>query len=179
VKLNSVQDALRYRIGYVPEDRLNEGLFLTQSVGNNIVVSIIDALVGKAGLLDHQAMAVRVSEWINRVQIKTDSTDRPVGSLSGGNQQRVVLAKWLAGNPRILILNSPTVGVDVRSKAELHDILCDLAKRGTALLVISDDLPELIQVCHRILVMKRGRIMEEVECDKTDETRLNTMLVSV
>ncbi len=177
-QLNSIQDALDNGIAYVPEDRLNEGLFLTQPIGKNIVARIIDRLLGKAGLLDDKSVRSTITEWVARLRIHTPSTDLPASSLSGGNQQRVVLAKWLASDPRILIMNGPTVGIDVASKIEIHEIIRDLAGGGMGMLVISDDIPELMQVCHRILLMRKGRIAEEFERQQVSETELNTMLVS-
>ena len=102
--------------------------------------------------------------------MKAPDPGAPVRSLSGGNQQRVVLARWLARGPRVLVLNGPTVGVDVGSKAEIHGIIRDLAGRGLGVLVISDDLPELLATCHRILVMKEGRITDDLP-GRRDERR--------
>jgi simple sugar transport system ATP-binding protein len=101
----------------------------------------------------------------------------PVKTLSGGNQQRVVLAKWLASKPRLMILNGPTVGVDIGSKDELHDMMKQLAGDGMGLLVISDDLPELLQTCNRILLMRQGRIVEEIRSQDTDENALTAKLI--
>ena len=177
-RLSRVQDALARGIAYVPEDRLTEGLFLTKSIGENIVVRIIDSLVGKTRLIDFKAVGARIKEWAARLRIHTPSTDLPASSLSGGNQQRVVLARWLASNPKVLILNGPTVGIDVRSKAEIHEIIHGLAGGGMGILVISDDIPELLEVCHRVLLMKKGRIVGTFERQKISETQLATMLVS-
>ncbi len=179
LKVNSIRDALASGIAYVPEDRLTEGLFLTRSIGENIAARTIDSLVGRIRLLDHQAIQARIGEWVARLRIRTSSTNLPASSLSGGNQQRVVLARWLASNPRVLILNGPTAGIDVGSKTEIHEIIRGLAKRGIGILVISDDIPELLEVCHRILLMKRGRIAAEFERQKITEVRLSEILVSI
>jgi simple sugar transport system ATP-binding protein len=178
VRLNRVQDALAKGIAYVPEDRLTEGLFLTKSIGENIVVRIINSLVGKARLVDLKAARARIKEWAVRLRIQTPSTDLPASSLSGGNQQRVVLARWLASNPRVLILNGPTVGIDVGSKAEIHEIIRGLARGGMGILVISDDVPELLEVCHRVLLMRKGRITAGFQRQDLTEAQLATMLVS-
>jgi simple sugar transport system ATP-binding protein len=161
VTIKSIRDAMTYRLGYVPEDRLTEGLFLDQSIGRNQVVTTIDRFAGPVHLLETQRMRQSIREWIGRLNIKTTSPELPVRTLSGGNQQRVVLAKWLASSPRLLILNGPTVGVDVSSKVELHETMKQLAREGMGLLVISDDIPELLQTCNRILLMRRGRIVDE------------------
>ncbi len=149
-------------IGYVPEDRLTEGLFLTQSIARNIAVGRLDAHA-KGGVLDLSGLWGEATEWLRRLQVKAPDPEAPVRSLSGGNQQRVVLARWMARAPKVLVLNGPSVGVDVGSKAEIHDIIADLASRGLGVLVISDDLPELLATCHRILVMKAGRLTDDIE----------------
>ncbi len=176
--VKSVQDALDAGIGYVPEDRLKEGLFLRQPIRHNMVVRVIDQLVRLPAILDPGAASRMVDEWIERMHIRTSSPDLPVTSLSGGNQQRVVLAKWLASAPKVLILNGPTVGVDIGSKLEIHDIVRRLAHQGMGLIVISDDIPELVHLCHRILLMKRGRIVGEFERERITEDELNAMLVT-
>jgi len=163
----------------VPDDRIREGLFLDHSISNNVVVRLIDRLTGRMRLVNKRSVAEASSQWIKQLEIKTPSGDLPVKSLSGGNQQRVVLAKWLASNPRILILNGPTVGVDIGSKAEIHELIRDLAKRGIGILLISDDIPELIHTCHRILIMRGGRIVEELKRTDISEQKLNAELVKV
>jgi simple sugar transport system ATP-binding protein len=163
VHMRSVGDAIRHGVGYVPEDRLTEGLFATQSIGNNIVVSKLGALTNRLGFLDRRALHTEMRAWVEKLRVRTPSPDLPVQSLSGGNQQRVVLARWLATQPKILILNGPTVGVDVGSKADIHEIIHALAEQGMGVLVISDDLQELLQTCSRLLIMKAGRITETVE----------------
>jgi len=177
VKINSIQDALDKKIGYVPEDRLTEGLFLDQEIGKNMVVRIVDDFKGNQKLINQKSLQVQIQNWIEQLNIKTSSSQLPVKSLSGGNQQRVVLAKWLASCPRILILNGPTVGVDIGSKAELHEALRVLAKKGMGLLIMSDDIPELMQTCNRILLMRKGRIVEEFQREMVTEDELTHKLV--
>jgi simple sugar transport system ATP-binding protein len=111
-------------------------------------------------------------KWISDLKIKTKNRLNPVTSLSGGNQQRVVLAKWFAMNPHLMILNGPTVGVDIGSKREILEIISDRAKKGMSFLVVSDDIPELIQICHRVLVIKNGRISKEFPESKLNESAL-------
>ncbi|WP_181703565.1 sugar ABC transporter ATP-binding protein [Chthonobacter albigriseus] len=178
VAITSVKDAIGLGIGYVPEDRLTEGLFLPQAIGRNVAVGILDRFAGRSGVVDRPRLSDAVEGWVRRLKVATPSTALPVQSLSGGNQQRVVLARWLAINPRILILNGPTVGVDVGSKADIHAIIADLAREGLGVIVISDDLPEVLAACHRILVMREGRIIEEVGRDSADEDTLAHRLAS-
>jgi len=177
VKIRSIEDAIEHGIGYVPEDRLTEGLFLEQAIGRNMVVRIIERLRGTLGLTDLRQVDRRVNEWVHLMRVKTNDPDLPVKTLSGGNQQRVVLAKWLASKPRLMILNGPTVGVDIGSKDELHDMIKELAGEGMGLLLISDDIPELLQTCNRILLMRNGRITEEIQPQETDENRLTARLI--
>lgn len=172
IKINSPQDALKHGIGYVPEDRLTEGLFLEHSIGNNIIVSIVNKLLSKIGLIDKNNKQKEIDAWVKDLSIKTDSAENPVKSLSGGNQQRVVLAKWLASNPRLLILNGPTVGVDIGSKSELHEIVKRLAGEGLGVLVMSDDIPELLHICNRILLMRDGKIVDEFRASQITENEL-------
>lgn len=177
VRIKSIQDAMRHGIGYVPEDRLTKGLFLQQSIGRNVVIRIIDQMLGMANLLSQREINRAIRVWVDRLSIKTRDPQLPVSSLSGGNQQRVVLAKWLAAEPRILILNGPTVGVDVGSKMELHELIKELAHQGIGILIMSDDLPELMHTCNRILLMRDGRIVEEFETKAITEEQLNLKVV--
>ena len=164
-------------IGYVPEDRLTEGLFLTQSIARNVAVGRLEAH-GRGGVLDLRSLWGEARDWLSRLQVRAPDPEAPVRSLSGGNQQRVVLARWMARAPRVLVLNGPSVGVDVGSKAEIHGIVADLAGRGLGVLVISDDLPELIATCHRILVMKDGLVTDEVPGGSVSEDDLSHRLAS-
>ncbi|MEM6282813.1 MAG: sugar ABC transporter ATP-binding protein, partial [Chloroflexota bacterium] len=179
VKINSIQDAIRNRIGYVPEDRLTEGLFLERAIGDNIVVRKVVDLLNALGIISRSDRKEQVNKWVDDLRIKTDDPNLPVQSLSGGNQQRVVIARWLASDPRILILNGPTVGVDIGSKAELHEIIRSLAREGMGILIISDDIPELMQTCNRILLMRDGQIAEHYQTDQIDEELLSAALRSV
>lgn len=177
VTIHSVQDAIRHGIGYVPEDRLTEGLFLDQSIGRNIVVRTIDRLRNRFGLIEPSLVTQQVNRWIDSLRIKAADPALPVKTLSGGNQQRVVVAKWLASNPRLMILNGPTMGVDVGSKNEIHELIKQLAREGMGLLVISDDIPELLQTCNRILLMRNGTIVEEILPRETNENELAAKLI--
>jgi len=169
IHLNSSSEALKAGIGYVPPDRLTQGLFLEQSILNNLVAVGIDQYQSKGGRLSKSRLAQAGERWIKDLRIKTNNPQNPVTSLSGGNQQRVVLAKWLAMNPHLMILNGPTVGVDIGSKREILEIIRDRAQEGMAFLVVSDDIPELVQICHRVIVIKNGRISKEFSEAQLDE----------
>jgi simple sugar transport system ATP-binding protein len=169
VVLNSVRDAIRAGFGYVPADRLKQGLFLEQSIARNVIAGSLDRLVGRLNLL-RQSVADRLAETsLTNLHVKMSTSRALARSLSGGNQQRVVLAKWLARSPRVLILNSPTVGVDVGSKHEILEMLRAKSREGIGIIVISDDVPELFEVCHRVLVVRRGRIVTELTGDRLSE----------
>ncbi|MCU0908618.1 MAG: sugar ABC transporter ATP-binding protein [Rhodobacteraceae bacterium] len=165
-------------VGYVPEDRLTEGLFLTQSIVQNIAIGRLDAHARTAGVLGLSGLLGEARDWLTRLRVKAPNPDAPVRSLSGGNQQRVVLARWMARSPRVLILNGPSVGVDVGSKAEIHAIIAELAAQGLGVIVISDDLPEVLSTCHRILVMKAGRMVEDIPGGSLNDTELAHRLAS-
>lgn len=169
VKITNPREAIANKIGYVPEDRLSEGLFLTQSIGDNIIISEIDRLKKKNGQFDRKRRNEEVEKWVKELEIKTDNPDNPATTLSGGNQQRIVLAKWLACDLDVLILNGPTVGVDIGSKHDIHKVLQNLAGQGLGIIIISDDLPEVIQNCSRVLVIKGGKIRSEYSTQNVTE----------
>ncbi|MFH5773207.1 sugar ABC transporter ATP-binding protein [Paracoccus sp. NGMCC 1.201697] len=163
LSLSSPADAIAEGIGYVPEDRLADGLFIEKSIYENAVTLVLDKLGGALGTIDKakgRAAARRISE---AMQLNTSDIDLPVGALSGGNQQRVLIGRWLSIEPRLLILHGPTVGVDVGSKDRIYRAMQAMAERGIALIIVSDDLPELLQNCDRILVMNAGRVRAELD----------------
>ena len=172
IPLNSSSAAIKAGIGYVPPDRLTQGLFLDQSILRNLIAVGIDQHQGRGGILAKKRLYEAGEKWIKDLRIKTKNSQNPVTSLSGGNQQRVVLAKWLAMNPHLMILNGPTVGVDIGSKREILEIIRDRAQEGMAFLVVSDDIPELIQICHRVMVIKNGQVSKEFSESELDENIL-------
>ena len=177
VQLKSPQDAIRARIGYVPEDRLSEGLFLPRSIADNVVISEIDRLASGVGVLDRNKRRAEIDRWVKEMAIATPDPNNACSTLSGGNQQRIVLAKWLACNPDVLVLNGPTVGVDIGSKHDIHAILQRLANEGMAIIIISDDLPEVLENCSRLLVLKAGRVVKELlPADTNEQEVLSYML---
>ena len=169
VHIGSVQDAVNAGIAYVPENRLVQGLFMRQPVADNIIVTILASLRSKFRLLDRKKCQQSITDWITQLEIKVSNPEVTVSTLSGGNQQRVVIAKWLAASPKILILDSPTVGIDVVAKSAILDFIRSLAARGLGVLLISDEIPELINNTNRILIMRSGRIKNEIVTDGTTE----------
>lgn len=177
VKIKRVWDAWKLGIGYVPEDRITEGLHLPCSITANIILPNLPRLSKLLGFFNYRAHRGLGERWLRELSIKAPSPETPVANLSGGNQQRVVLAKCLATEPRILVLNSPTMGVDVASKAAIHRLIRSLCGKGLGIILISDDIPELLQVCDQILVLKRGRIVHRLRSNEATEAQLHKMLM--
>lgn len=173
VKVNKIKDAIRAGIGYVPEDRLTQGLFLERSIADNMIAASVDRYRKAGTFVDGRRIAQKNSSLFADLRIKAPNVEAPVRSLSGGNAQRVVLAKWLATEPRVLILNGPTVGVDVGSKEEILSILRNGAETGMGIVVISDDVPELVAVCNRVLVVRDGEIVREFDGDAIDTEKIH------
>ena len=176
VTLRGVCDAIKAGIAYVPEDRLTEGLFLSRSIGDNITISEMDAFTHFLGFIDKKAIRAEEKRWVERLGILTPDPDNAVNTLSGGNQQKVVLAKWLATNPSVLILNGPTVGVDIGSKFTIHSILRELAAQGMAIIIISDDIAEVLTNCSTIAIMRAGHLSEPISPDTLTEAELTRLL---
>jgi simple sugar transport system ATP-binding protein len=179
VRIRKVKDAISLGIGYVPADRLTEGLFLAQSIGRNMIVSGLKRLSNKAGFLFTETIHREILSWISELSIAAGDYEREVKTLSGGNQQKVVLARWLANDLRVLILNGPTVGVDIGSKYDIHALLRNLAGKGLGIIIISDDLPELLACCNRIVVMRDGCIVKELNASQTTESQLGEIATGI
>lgn len=175
ITIHTVTDAMKAGIGYVPEDRLTQGLFLERSIQDNTVAASISKYMHR-GKLDYDEMYTVTEEWIKKIGCNAPSPEPEIRTLSGGNAQKMVIAKWLNTNPKLLILNGPTVGVDIGSKSDIHRILRDLAEKGVGVIVISDDLSELIQNCNKIVIMKNGRASGMLEAHELDETQLAGLL---
>lgn len=172
--VRSVADAVGAGIAYVPEDRLSEGLFLGRSVVDNVSAASLRRLAGAAGLISTRRIERDARRWVNDLEVRTPSLFAEVRTLSGGNQQRVVLAKWLETRPRILILDSPTVGVDIRNKHGIYDIVHELAAGNVAILLISDEVPEVYYNSDRVLHMRDGRIVGEYRPPNASEEDLRS-----
>lgn len=159
-KIRNTHDALhRYRIGYVSDDRKGDGLILQHSVAHNVGITVWDQ-IARAGYISDDRERRAVSSIVARMSVKLASLSQPVGQLSGGNQQKVSVAKWLAAEVEILIVDEPTIGVDVRTKDEMYALLEELAQRGVAILLISSDLAEVVRLSDRVAVMVESRIVD-------------------
>lgn len=168
VSITSIQDAVDAGIGYVPEDRLTQGLFLENSIAENITAASLDSYRNRFRLLDRKRIRESIAHLFKRLRIAAPNVNAKVRSLSGGNAQRVVLAKWLDRKPAILVLNGPTVGVDIGSKEEITDILREQAEAGVGIIIISDDIPELVTTCHRVLIVFEGKVVAELSGDEVE-----------
>jgi len=162
--------AMSAGVGFVPEDRRQQGLVMEMSIARNIALASLKRL-RRFGLIRSAAERRFARDWALRLQIKYGRLANPMTSLSGGNQQKVVLAKWLGRSPSLLIVDEPTRGIDIGTKAEVHRLLEDLASEGVAVLMISSELPEVLRVANRILVMREGRLVQEIaHADASEET---------
>jgi rhamnose transport system ATP-binding protein len=155
-------------IGLVPEDRRQQGLVMELSTERNIALTRLQALA-RLGVIGGGAEAKLAMGWAERLQIKLHRLSDPVGFLSGGNQQKVVLGKWLATDPKLLIIDEPTRGIDVGTKAEVHRLMSELAGEGLAVLMISSELPEVLGMADRVLVMREGRLAAELSREEANE----------
>jgi simple sugar transport system ATP-binding protein len=165
-------EAIAAGIAYVSEDRLTLGLAMRHPISDNLLLATLQNLSGPAGLVPDARREERALFWIGKLGIKVSRPDNPVGTLSGGNQQRVVLAKWLATEPRLLVLDSPTVGVDIGAKEGIYLAIRQLAAEGIAVIIISDEIPEVMYHAHRVLVMRQGRITAELTPALSSEVAL-------
>ena len=165
VPARSPHKAIRAGMAFVPEDRRQQGLVIEGSVARNIA-SVIRGGLSRAGLLTAGAENKAAAPWAARLQVKTSALDMRAATMSGGNQQKVVIAKWLATEPSLLIIDEPTRGIDVGTKAEVHRLLSDLAGQGLAILMISSELPEVLGMADRVLVVCEGRITAELSRDE-------------
>lgn len=171
-------DAIDHGIGYVPEDRLAEGLFLDKPILDNEIALILTKLMNVFGIVDKKTgrqIAARLSE---DMRLNTKNLDLPVGALSGGNQQRVLIGRWLSIEPKLLVLHGPTVGVDVGSKDTIYKAIQRLAETGIGIIIVSDDLPELLQNADRILVMNGGRLVAAFSAEQVGEDDLYQAMLS-
>ena len=161
--IHSPKDAIDNGIALITEDRRGTGIFGVLSVSDNVAIASISDYLKSGFLLDHKAIKEVVDKSISELSIKTPSNNTQIKSLSGGNQQKVIISRWLAKEPDVLIMDEPTRGIDVGAKYEIYAIIGELAKRGKTIIVVSSEMPELIGICDRIMVMCEGRITGVVE----------------
>ena len=165
IKISNPREAIGHGVALIPEDRRVQGLILDHAVRENFLLPLLSRL-SRAGFVDDAEGDRRADSFVTRLSIKTRSTKQPIGTLSGGNQQKVVIAKWLATEPRILIMDEPTAGVDIGTKGEILSMIRAFADQGNSVIIISSELPEVLAVSDRILILRDGRV--ERELDRAD-----------
>ncbi len=170
------QDAMQCGIGLVPEDRKKQALFLALAIRTNVTIAAHDQISRLNFFIDERKENKLVDEYRRLLSIRMASPDQAAGNLSGGNQQKVVLARWLALRPKILIVDEPTRGIDIGSKVEVHNLLVEMAKTGIAVMVISSELPEILAISDRIVTMREGRITGEISRDAANQEILMSMM---
>jgi ABC-type sugar transport system ATPase subunit len=176
LRRNSIRSPIRHGVALIPEDRKTQGLVLDMSIGQNITLTILRRLA-RLGVLLRSSEKTAVDDAIGRLEIKTPSARQMVRNLSGGNQQKVVLAKWLATEPAVLLLDEPTRGIDIGTKTELYRIIRTLAATGIATVVVSSDLAELLALSDRVLVMGDGRVVAELASAEATEDSVLAIVV--
>jgi len=174
VTIRTPNDAVRFGIAYLSEDRKRYGLALPMDVEANVVMASLRKFTGPLGTIRFGRTRATALEHVDSLAIKTPGIKQRVKNLSGGNQQKVVIAKWLTADTEVLIFDEPTRGIDVGAKSEIYRLLNDLAKQGKAIIMISSELPEILRMSHRILVMCEGRITGELTAGEATQERIMT-----
>lgn len=172
VRFRNPSQAMKKGLALIPEDRRVEGLLVDHSVKDNILLPSLDKLSNRVGVVDEKKSVRVVNDWTEELRIKTDSMNKLVRLLSGGNQQKIVFAKWLANEPQIILMDEPTKGIDIGSKAEIMDIIRGLARDGKSVVMASSELAEILAICDRILIMHQGKVIRELmraEIDSEEE----------
>ncbi len=176
VKITSPRDAIGHGIGLVPEDRKQQALFLALAIRTNLSIAAHDRISAFGVFINGAKEDALVEEYRKLLNIRMASGDQLVGNLSGGNQQKVVLARWLALRPKVLIVDEPTRGIDVGAKVEVHNLLFQMAASGIAIIVISSELPEILALSDRIVTMREGRVTGEIAGAEADQEKLMTLM---
>lgn len=175
VEIKSPVAAKKHGLGFVPIDRKEEGIALAMDVKTNLVTANIDG-VGKGAIYNKKLEKQKASDWVKKLSIKTPGIDTIINNLSGGNQQKVVVAKWMECDSKILLMAEPTRGIDVGSKAEIYQIAEELCKKGAGVLIVSSELPEIMSISDRVIVMKKGSIINECKTAETSQEELMHMV---
>jgi ribose transport system ATP-binding protein len=174
VEVNSPRDAVMHGIGYLSEDRKRYGLALKLDVRANMILSSLKDFVNIFGWVDAREAGVTAERYVETLSIRTPSLAQRVSNLSGGNQQKVVIGKWLTADTDILIFDEPTRGIDVGAKQEIYRLLNDLAHSGKSIIMISSELPEILRMSHRVIVMCEGRITGELAIEEATQEKIMT-----
>lgn len=178
VHIKNVKDAIDYKISYTSEDRKTYGLVLIDDIKHNMTMAALRTYFSKKSVVDRNEEILRAEEYKKKINVKATSINQTVGSLSGGNQQKVVLAKWMLTQPDVLILDEPTRGIDVGAKYEIYCAINDLAKAGKAVIVISSEMPELIGTCDRIYIINEGEIAGELTREEVSQEKIMSCIMA-
>ena len=174
VEIRNVREAMKEGLALVPEDRKQEALYPDQSVRYNMTIEVMNKFL-KAGRYNAKAENSIVDEYVKKMSVKLASPFQRIVRLSGGNQQKVIIGRWLASDPKILILDEPTRGVDVGAKVEIYEIIDNLAKEGVSIIVVSSELPEVLGVSDRIIVMGEGQIRGVLSREEANQERIMSL----
>jgi ribose transport system ATP-binding protein len=172
VNINSPKQAIENGIAYLSEDRKKEGLILNMSVGNNISLCNLKKYENSMKKIDKEKELKEVDEYIKKLSVKTPSADQIIKNLSGGNQQKAIIAKWIMISPSILIIDEPTRGIDVGAKKEIYEVLNEIKSLGKAVIMISSDMPEVLGISDRILVMSEGNLAGELSREEATQEKI-------
>ena len=175
-EIEKPEDAIALGLAFVPEDRAVAGIFRTLPVEQNITAAI-PGKIAPAGIIRRAVEKSLAQDAVKKLRIRLASVRQPIGELSGGNQQKAILARWLLADPSILILDEPTRGIDIGVKAEFYDMIGELAAQGRAILLISSEMPELLALCDRILVMAEGRLTAELSRAEANQEKIMSAAV--
>ncbi|MFC0308935.1 sugar ABC transporter ATP-binding protein [Gallibacterium trehalosifermentans] len=176
IQFRTNRDAIQSGIAYVSEDRMNIGLIMSESIHNNIISTIFKKISNKIGMINNKTSYTKSNNLIQQLNIKLANSNVPVNTLSGGNAQRVSIAKWLAISPKIIILDSPTIGVDIANKEGIFQIIKSMAEQGISIIFITDEVEEAYYNSHKILIMKRGEITNEIIPSHSTEKKISEII---
>ena len=176
-EVHSVKECIRNGVAFITEDRKDQGLNLIETVKNNIALVYMDLILSKMGIISAKKENKIADEYIKKLKIKTSSKETKVGTLSGGNQQKIVIAKWMLGEPDILIMDEPTRGIDIGAKAEIYQLMNEVANRGKAIIMISSETPELLGVSDRVIVMHEGVITGTFSVQEVTQEKLVDLVI--
>ena len=179
VNVHSPKDAIKYGLAYLSEDRKKEGLILGMSVGENMTLSNLKNFEQAAFRLNKKDENNIVADYIKKLSIKTTGASQRIKNLSGGNQQKVIIAKWIMLSPKVLIIDEPTKGIDVGAKKEIYDVLNELKKTGKAIIMISSDMPEIVGICDRVIVMHEGMVTGELDREEANQENIMKLAVGI
>lgn len=175
VELKTPEQAIHHKLAYVTEDRKTNGLILGESIRFNTTLARMDKVCSQNGIIDTTAEKNVAEQMTEEMGTKTPSIEQKVGNLSGGNQQKALLGKWMFTEPDVLILDEPTRGIDVGAKYEIYQIMIELTRQGKSIIMISSEMPELIGMSHRILVMCAGKLTGEVSGEEATQENIMSM----